>query len=72
MAGPPSPPSLEFGGLSRKLDLSHQVISHREVPRTADPRNARRTDLGEVGVAVKPVCRRGAAIGVDVGGGLVI
>ena len=31
-----------------------------------------RTDLGEVGVAVEPVCRRGAAIGVVVGGGLVI
>ena len=43
-----------------------------EVPRTADPRDARRTDLGKVGVAVKPVCRRDAAIGVVVGSGLVI
>ena len=68
-----------FGGLSRRLDLSHQeagllvgVISHREVPGIADPRNARRTDLGEVGVPVEPFCRLGAAIGVVVGAGLVI
>ena len=48
------------------------VVSHRKFPRTADPRNTRGMNLGEVGVAVEPVCRPGAAIGVAVGGGLAV
>ena len=48
------------------------VISHRKLPRAADLKNTRKTDVGEVSVAVEPVCRPGAAIGVAVGGGLVV
>ena len=76
MAGSPSPPLL-----GRRLDLSHRdldagllvgVISHREIPRASDPKNPRRTDLSEMSVDVEPVCRPGVAIGVVVGGGLVV
>ena len=49
-----------------------EVSSHREMPRASDPRNTPRTDLGEVGVAIEPIFRPGAAIGVAVGGGLVV
>ena len=70
-----------FGGLGSKLDLFRQErdaellvgeISHREIPRATDPRNTQRMDMGQVGVAVEPVRRPGAAIVVAVGGGLAV
>ena len=70
-----------LGGLGGRLDLSRReidagflagVICHREIPQAADPGNARRTDLSEVGVTVEPGCRPGAAIGVVVDGGLMV
>ena len=48
------------------------VVSHRKIQRAADPRSTRRTDLGKVDVAVERVCQPGAAIGVTMGGSLVV
>ena len=55
-----------------EIGLFVGITPHREIPRATDPRNTRRTDFGELGVAVELVCRPGAAIGVAVGGGLVV
>ena len=49
-----------------------EVFSHRKVSRAEDPRDTWKTDMGQVGVALEPVYRPGAAIAVAVGSGLVV
>ena len=44
----------------------------QENPTSYDPRNTRRTDSGENGIAVGLICRPGVAIGVAVDDDLVV